>query len=320
MKSEIFFRKEHFSAPDSTVNKKLLFKHSVTNVILEISSYCNRHCTYCPVSQVDRYTTNTALPEVIFDRVLSDLESIDYDQGVCLNLYNEPTADRGILLSRIKAIRATLPLSHIYFSSNGDFLNLEYLQEMVEAGLSELYISLHTPKGKPYSDSYAIHRLTEISARLQKSIKLTAFSPAQTVAGEIKIFGIKLHVFATNYDLLGSDRAGSIESLTARGTQRMAPCNRPFQDFTISYDGTIFPCCQMFADNKVHKARFSLGNINDYPNIFEIFASEAMASWRRGLLTYGPKTTPCATCSEANVKGTPEQVSERQKIYSLFCG
>jgi radical SAM protein with 4Fe4S-binding SPASM domain len=318
--AQSFFVKEHFSLPDSEGEKMSVFKRSVSNVVLEISSYCNRHCTYCPVSQVDRYTTNTALPEEIFNRVVSDLARIDYENGICLNLYNEPSADRDLLLSRIKAIRAAMPASRIYFSTNGDYLNLEYLQEMVEAGLSELYITLHTPKGKPYSDTYAIHRLTEISARLRKSVKITAFAPNQTLQGDISLFGIELHVFATNYDIFGSDRAGSVESLTVQATQRVAPCDRPFEDFTISYDGTVFPCCQMFVDNEAHKARFSIGNVMDYPSIFDIYASKAMASWRISLLKYGPKASPCDTCSEANVAGTQEQVAERQKIYKALVG
>ena len=318
--AEQFFVKDHFSSPDSVEERMSVFKRSVSNVVIEISSYCNRHCTYCPVSQVDRFTTNKALPEEIFNRVISDLARVSYDKGVCLNLYNEPSADRELLLARIKTVRAALPASRIYFSTNGDYLDRQYLQEMVDAGLSELYITLHTPKGKPYTDTYAIHRLTEMAARLGKSVKITAFAPNQTLQGDISLFDIQLHVFATNYDIFGSDRAGSVQSLTAQAPQRVAPCDRPFEDFTISYDGTVFPCCQMFVDNAAHKERFSIGNVMAYPSIFDIYASKAMASWRASLLRYGPKASPCDTCSEANVPGTQEQISERQKIYKVFVG
>jgi len=315
-----FFVKEHFTSPEALEEKSALFKLSVSNVVLEISSYCNRHCTYCPVSQVDRFTTNHFLPEDIFNRVIGDLARIDYDKGICLNLYNEPSADRELLLSRIKSIRSALPGSRIYFSTNGDFLNRDYLKEMVDAGLSELYITLHAPKGKSYHDAYSISRMTEMAARLGKGVKVTAFSPNQTVQGEISLFGIKLYVFSTNYDIFGSDRAGSVQSLTAQATQRVAPCDRPFHDFTVSYEGTVFPCCQMFVDNQTHKERFSIGNIMDHPSIFDLYASDQMASWRASLLEYGPKASPCDTCTEANIEGTEAQRLERRQLYKKFVG
>ena len=315
-----FFLKEHFDVPDSLEDKKQIFKHSVSNIVVEISSHCNRKCSYCPVSKVDRSSSNKILPDEILKRLLFDLASIGYERGICLNLYNEPSSDRELLLSRIKEFRTALPKSRIYFSTNGDYLDREYLRAMVHAGLSELYITLHTPKGKPYTDAYAIHRLTEIAVRLGKSVKVNAFAHQQTLQGLISIFGIKVNVFSTNYDVFGSNRAGSVDNPAMQRQSRVAPCDRPFEDFTISYDGTIFPCCQMFVDDESHKANFSVGNLSEHESIFEIYASPKMASWRSSLLRYGPKASPCDVCSEANVPGTPDQIAQRLEIFQTFVG
>lgn len=313
-----FFVKEHFNTPTTPEDKRNIFKRSVSNVVVEISSHCNRHCSYCPVSQVDRSSTNKALPDEIFKRLVFDLASINYDKGVCLNLYNEPSSDRELLLSRIKELRMALPSSRIYFSTNGDYLNRDYLNEMVRAGLSELYVTLHTPKGRPYSDTYAIQRLTEMAVRLGKSVKINAFAQQQTLQGVMSIFGIKVNIFSTNYDVFGSNRAGSVQSATMHTPLRVAPCDRPFEDFTISYDGTVFPCCQMFVDNESHQANFSVGKLTAQQSIFDIYASPKMAAWRSSLLRYGPKASPCDTCSEANIPGTPNLIAERQHIFDKF--
>jgi radical SAM protein with 4Fe4S-binding SPASM domain len=318
--SEEYFLQNHFVEPESVAEKMELFKQSVSNVVIEISSFCNRHCTYCPISQVNRSSSNILLPEEIFDRLVEGLARIDYEHSVCLNLYNEPTSDRELLLSRISALRQKLPKCRIYFSTNGDYLNRDYLKAMVDAGLSELYVTLHSPKGKAYDDAYVVGRFCELSARLNKTIKINTVAPNQSIQGVMSLFGISINVFSTNYDIFGSDRAGAISELSARTPARKGPCDRPFHDFTISYEGTVFPCCQMFVDNPLHKKRYAIGNIADYKDIFDAYASHRMAGWRKSMLRFGPKASPCDTCNEADREGTREERNARDVIYRRYVG
>jgi radical SAM protein with 4Fe4S-binding SPASM domain len=320
MNPESYFQSNHFVGLSAEDEAMLLFKSSVSNVNIEISSYCNRKCQYCPISKVDRFSANKVLPEPVFDKILSDLAKIDYDGEVSLNLYNEPTADRELLLARIAAIRKALPKTTIYFSSNGDYLDREYLAAMVAAGLSKLYVTLHAPKGEPYKDAYVIQRFTEFSARMGKLVKIDVFSPQQHLSGRVRLSGIEITVFSTNYDILGSDRAGSVKKLTAIAPARNAPCDRPFNDFTVSYDGTIFPCCQMFADDEQHKENYSIGNISAFASVFDAYASKSMAAWRTSLVTFGSKASPCNTCTEANVCGTRQERAERGRVEKKFLG
>ena len=118
---------------------------------------------------------------------------------------------------------------------------------------------------------------------------MSAVVPRTTVQGTMKLFGITLNIFSTNYQMYGSDRAGSVSELSALAPARSAPCDRPFHDFTISYDGTLFPCCQMFVDNALHKKRYSVGNLGAYANVFEAYASQKMAGWRKSMLRFGPR-------------------------------
>ncbi|MBE9141411.1 radical SAM/SPASM domain-containing protein [Nodosilinea sp. LEGE 07088] len=314
------FLKHHFIAPDTLEERAALFAQSVSNVVVEITQHCNRQCSYCPVSGVDRLTNRAILPHEIFDQIIHDLESIEYDKSICLNLYNEPTADRPLLLQRIAYIRQHLPKSRIYFSTNGDFLTRDYLQAMVEAGLSELYVTLHPPKNHAYDDASAMTRFTEFSSRLGKGVKVHVLSPGHTIQGTLTLFNLKINVFTTNYTIYGSDRGGSVASLTNASLGRTSPCSRPFNDFTVSYDGTIFPCCQMFADNDVHQTYYSIGNIADFPDIFAAYASITLAKWRQDLLRFSPKASPCDTCSEDCRVGSEAEIAERDAVYRQFVG
>jgi radical SAM protein with 4Fe4S-binding SPASM domain len=190
---------------------------------------------------------------------------------------------------------------------------------MVEAGLSTMYVTLHPPKNMPYDDGYVVTRFCELSKRLGKTVEVHQVSPGHTIQGKLTLFGLPMHVFSTNYQVYGSDRAGSV-SLLNKQTRRSAPCSRPFNDFTVSYDGTIFPCCQMFADDVQHRTDFAIGNLAEFPDIFSAYASHAMAGWRRDLLRFSPKMRPCDTCSENNLSGTKEEHIERDRIYRQFVG
>ncbi len=43
-----------FIAPLSAIDKKIVFKKNVEVVNLELSTQCNRHCGYCPLSNDSR--------------------------------------------------------------------------------------------------------------------------------------------------------------------------------------------------------------------------------------------------------------------------
>jgi radical SAM protein with 4Fe4S-binding SPASM domain len=313
--NEIKFQAGLFRPPALADEARRLFAETVTNVIVEISRYCNRQCAYCPVSNVDRVTERDILSASIYSKILNDLAGISYTGSLCLNLYNEPMADRPLLLARIREARKTLPGCRIYFSTNGDFLSRDYVEAMVDAGLSELYVTIHMPKGGPYDDAYAISRFTELSKRLGKSTKVHQVVAGSTIQGKITLFSLPINVFSMNYHIYGTDRAGSVQELTRAKFHRHSPCTRPFQDFTVSYEGTIFPCCQMFVDDERHREHYAIGKVTDFPSIFEAYASEAMVRWRSDLLRFSPKKSPCDTC---NLDCHEPAVGEAERLDDLY--
>ena len=76
---------------------------------IELFSYCNRTCTFCPNHYVDRLSDNKILPLSVFKKIIKELVSYDYNNYISLSRYCEPLAFRDILDSRIAYIRKHLP-------------------------------------------------------------------------------------------------------------------------------------------------------------------------------------------------------------------
>ena len=71
-------------------------------------------------------------------------------------------------------------------------------------------------------------------------------------------------------------------------------------------------------NNAQHSSDYSIGNLGDCSDIFEVYASQSMAQWRGSLLTYGPKSPPCDTCMESNEPATVEHELVRRELERQF--
>lgn len=309
------YQQAHFTPPHDDADKRRLFKSSVQTVAIELTEHCNRRCTYCPVSIVQRLKNRT-LPTHILDRTLLDLQEIDFDGSICLNLFNEPTSDRETLLDAISRIRTRLPKADVYFGTNGDYLNPAYLKELFDAGLSRLNITLHIPPQDQWDDVDAMNRFHAFSSRIKLPIEIDRFSPGLYIAGRLKFGGHNITIYSYNFHRVGSDRAGSMDTVEVN-RERSAPCTRPFETVSIAFDGRLFPCCQFYPDLPEND-RYSIGRLGDYKSIFDAYCSDALTGWRRSLFRYGPKESPCNTCLEADECGTTAQISSREWLAAGF--
>ena len=78
-------------------------------VEIEIFSYCNRKCWFCPNSFIDRNSTNILMLEELYLKILNQLKSINYNSMISYSRYNEPTSNREIFIKRLKQAKAIIP-------------------------------------------------------------------------------------------------------------------------------------------------------------------------------------------------------------------
>lgn len=286
---------EYFLAADNRDLAKSLFRAAVRIFTMEISSKCNRRCSYCPNSLTDRISDNRLLPWDDIERITEDLAEIDYDGVVSLHNYNEPTLDER-LPDIIGLVRRKVPRATIGTTTNGDFLTKDFLQLLASKGLSYLRISPHLAPGQEYSMTNVLRRIGDITDRIGLQVSLVA-NPEGVGALQAKWDGLPVRLYTdhANYGRYGHDRGGSLN--LGERPHRTAPCDQPFKFLYILYNGDVTPCCHINPD-AAGMEKYVVCNYHDFSSIFEVYAGAGMAEWRRSLFGNNPKSAPCATCVE----------------------
>ena len=288
---------------------KNLFKKYVEIINLETSAYCNRVCPYCPVSIYERKDKSIKISESILSSVITALKEIDYAKRISLNLYNEPLYNN-FIFEVLSKLNRELPNSVLHLNSNGDYIKGEdTLLKLEQSGLKEILITLHTPPKSKWKKSSRQKALK----RFAKKIKFNLLkNHLNNLEFETK-FGKKLFckVVCNDYSINsngreknvdgimnGRTRGGIIDSLKPQ-MKRNLPCLKPFREFTIYYDGSVTPCCEIYHDEKYKK--YIMGQIlsNNPDSVFKVYTGKLLTKFRESVFSYSMKTGPCSTCVAA---------------------
>lgn len=294
---------------EMAASKRELFSRFVDIVNLELSTYCNRKCSYCPMSIVPRKQEFMSMS--LLSRILSQLNEIHYTGEIMLNFFNEPLLDRS-LTNKIRLIREQLPYAWIAFNSNGDFLTPQLLEELFDSGLNQLRVTLHIEQEQKYEDQ---DRRNAMKLFLEKLGLEEFFSQRTEIEGKNITIDIPfsdsrhLIVLCDNWQVYGNDRGGSLEHM--KGAQRVSPCLYPFREIFIAYDGTIKPCCNIYFG-----AKDIYGNANEQ-SLWDIYFGSTLSAFRRSLFAFSPKENGCKTCnSELDVR--EDTRTQREEILRLL--
>jgi radical SAM protein with 4Fe4S-binding SPASM domain len=125
---------------------------------IEIHSFCNRKCDWCPNKFIDR-SFYKELDEKSFIKLLKELKKEKYAGYISLSRYNEPFSHKELLVRRISQIRRYLPYVKIVCNTNGDFdyhgINVDELTVMDYEGVKKDCLDRH----------FRIMKLTQINNR-----------------------------------------------------------------------------------------------------------------------------------------------------------
>lgn len=126
---------------------------------IELFSYCNRTCNFCPNNYIDRHSKNVELDEDIFKDLINELHFAGYNKYISFSRYNEPFSHKDILNERIKYIRKILPDVTLVTNTNGDFdtsnVDIDEITEMDYDNNKEQFTS----------DNYKVMSLGKINNR-----------------------------------------------------------------------------------------------------------------------------------------------------------
>lgn len=269
------------------------FKKNVCIVEIESSSFCNRKCSYCINYYIDRFSKNEIMPFKTFKKVIDELACIGYDRMLTFHRYNEPFYNQnGMILERISYARKKLPNANLVTSSNSDYLDANYLQQIKSAGLDSLYCQCQTENYKHKSLDEIKESILSINERIggfKGKFVIKSDSCVFTTVGS----GFKsLTIQAKDFINTGFNRGGIVKNvITKEGDEK--PCYHPLVSVVIDFNGKVMMCVNTVSYYDNHKD-FVIGDINK-DSITEIYQSNKAVEIRKQLLD-GKRFEICKGC------------------------
>lgn len=291
----------HFRFDLNSAEAIELFARHVEQVEFETTSYCNRTCSFCPNSFIDRLSEKHTMPEPTWQAILDGLSQVNYTGSVVWSRYSEPLSERRIA-ERIRQVRQAAPLARICVYSNGDYLDADYLNELEQAGLDYLWLDIYFPDDETYDRDAAIEYHNKFLKRVNRTATLFADRTelCYRVASDTTEIVTHVRNLAAMKAMNLSDRGGLIQ--IAPQTARVAPCYMPYKNLIIDWDGSVVICCHVRSDSPAHRGAV-VGKIGT-GGVGLVEAYVRLAGWRRALRSYGRKKGPCATCNVGEYQAT----------------
>lgn len=282
--------------------KQQLFKAHVRLVEIETHAKCNRTCSFCPNSIVDRRFNSTLTNSELLHRVFQELGSINYTGQIKIARYSEPLAHVDHLCAQIEIARSLVPYAQIAIVTNTDYLTPTILVRLRQAGLDVVYMSIYLKAGEHWTPEIA----SDCSEKLAKKLGIqitTCEKTSVSLRCNYEYEGLDLRSACMNFETYGTDRGNSLDQFITQ--DRVSPCREPFETFVIDYTGAVMPCCNLRSDLPQHQS-FPVGDLA-IPNssIFEIYTGH-LSAWRRSMVGFDRKPFPCATCNHRQLPKTLE--------------
>lgn len=234
-------------------------------VNIETISKCNGLCSFCCCNVKEDVRPKKIMMDELFEKVICDLEKINYDGVITLNINNEPFLDTKIL-EKLLFIRKKIPNAYSYLYTNGSLLTIEKMQKIIDENLlDELVIN-------NYSTKYKLNKNIEKLYEKFKKCKLN--------------FKVTINLRYSNEVL--SNRANTAPN--KKGSRSIkAYCSIPYTDLNVFPDGVIGLCC---CDTK---ELTNFGNAKD-DNIISIFNNEKFKIIRKKMLGGRAEVNFCKFC------------------------
>lgn len=239
---------------------------------------CNRRCSFCPVSDQTVFTNRQeGIDPGDYTKVLHDLAQIDYDGVVLWSMFSEPLLHKGIheLASITKEI---LPTVELRIVSNGDVVRKrdDKLLALYEAGIDKVQFSLYDNEAQYVEFEQKRDRLGLTEDQM----------------------GLRRRFFQEgNFGMTISNRAGLVDSNSYRDKAELAvellplrrPCNYPFYQVAIDYNGDVILCAHDWSKDLV------MGNAFE-EDLWTIWTGRAYEAVRTSLRAADRGFDPCAKC------------------------
>jgi len=228
-----------------------LFRQMVVQVEVEVSSLCNRRCSFCSNAQVDRRIDNRFMADDLYSSIVRQLGELNWSGIFSFHRYNEPLANRPYIVKRVAEARRHLPSALLRLYSNGDYLTRDYCDELYDAGLRSAIVTVYLGDTARYSDSEMLTRLVERVETLALPFHFTfattgEYHVAVTYRDMDLMFRARDYTAGQNGtgETITFDRGGTVAA--AAPFQRNSPCFRIFRSNATEQSCLAAICVRTF--------------------------------------------------------------------------
>lgn len=269
------------------------FKKQLKLIEIEVFSFCNRKCWFCQNSYIDRKNNNIFMSEDTYISILEQLKEIDYSEEITYSRYNEPLAYKDVILKRISQARERLPKAKLRTNTNGDYVTLDYIYELRDSGLNELFIQQYLANKELYDHNKIKKRMLQKIKSLNVDYTVITDIENQRIEYDLNIEGITVHLRARNFAIEGTSRTDKVAQFNEEYV-RTKPCMQPFNNMYIDYNGNIMVCCNTRSDVVEHGSGI-MGKVGS-EKLWDIYVNNKYKPWRDKLKDESPKDGICKGC------------------------
>jgi pyruvate-formate lyase-activating enzyme len=253
--------------------RKLAASSLPSMVAIELTNLCNLQCAKCPNKRISR--TKGFIDDVLFEKILHDIESAGTPTEIALSGSGEPTLHPH-LIDYVKIARSIPNVGVIGFATNGIELNPDLSNKLLDAGLTRLKASLDTDDPLMYlklngRDAYAqvaanflsfcrINRAT--GNRCRVTLKATLYKNDISLAMRLKQQWSP-HVDQVRVTPVHNWGGEGRKKLISEGFVR-CPCMFLWQQLQILWDGQITLCCMDSMEGHFQMGDAHEKNLSDY--------------------------------------------------------
>jgi MoaA/NifB/PqqE/SkfB family radical SAM enzyme len=244
---------------------------------IELHSYCNRKCSWCPNREISR-TELKWLSMKVFWKLVDEIK--DYKGAITFSRYNEPLSQD--IEEHLQFIKDKVDCK-LVTNTNGDFIN--NIPKLLDEITIMNYDNLPAEQciSKLISMGCNIDEITEdyiYASRFEQKFCYVIRWPGRTI----------------------TDRGGFMKEYSKE--VRTTPCMEPTYFVGINYDGTVSPCCNIRNDIEEHKP-YILGDLNNSNSLKQILNSPKAVLFKENCANgIFEKGSPCYTCSNSGGRYT----------------
>lgn len=189
------------------------------NVEIETQNKCNGVCSFCPANRNNDTREAHYMSEELFEKIIFELEELDYDGKLFMYGNDEPLLDDRIERFTQFA-RRHLPRTRILFSTNGILLTLDRFKEII-----------------PYVDDFRLNNYNDRLELIPSAVKVREYCLEHPELIR------KTTILMRKANEILSSRGGDAPNRKELISYAKETCGEPYRTMIIRPTGKVSLCC-----------------------------------------------------------------------------